>query len=201
MPKQTFFNVEPHKREAVIQAALMEFAQEPFEKASLSRIVEKCGIAKGSMYQYFADKLDLYTYIVDLAYDQKRTYVAKAFAKGGTLFSILEEYYRQSYLFALDHPLLHQVANRFWDSNAEALRSELEQGRLNRAQDFIELLKGAMESGQVNSSLNPQAVFFVYHAVGKGLVDWFEHGEDDQFLKSVLDVLRYGLEVREEEME
>lgn len=201
VPKQTFFNLEPTRRQAVVQAALLEFAQEPFEQASLSRIVERAGIAKGSMYQYFEDKLDLYTYIVDLAYEQKRSYVLQAFSKPGGLFAILEEYYHQSYLFAAEHPLLHQVANRFWDSNAEVLRSELEKGRLSRAQDFFQLLQEAMEAGQVNACLHPEAVFFVYHAVGKALIDSFEHGEDEQFLGAVLNVLRYGLENRKEEKE
>lgn len=198
MPKQTFFNLEPEKRQAVIETAVEEFARQPFEQASLSKIVEKCGIAKGSMYQYFDDKRDLYLYVVDLAYEQKRNYVSKAFAKEEDIFSVLEEYYLQSYRFAQDYPLLHQVANKFWDSKAETLRSEREKGRLSRASDFAQRLNDAMESGEVNAELDPEAVFFVYHAVGKELIDYFDHGRD-QFLKKVLDVLRYGLKVRREE--
>lgn len=200
MPKQTFFNLDPKRRETVIKAALEEFAAFPYEQASLSKIVENCGIAKGSMYQYFEDKCDLYLYVVDLAYEQKRNYVAKALAKGGDIFSVLEEYYLQSYRFALEHPLFHQVTNNFWDSKAEVLQSELEKGRLSRANDFAEFLDAAMVSGEVNKNLDPEAVFFVYHAVGKDLIDYFDQGGNSQFLNKVLDVLRYGLTTREEEM-
>lgn len=200
MPKQTFFNLEPDKRQAVIKAAVEEFAQLPFEQASLTKIVEKCGIAKGSMYQYFEDKRDLYLYVVDLAYEQKRDYVRKAFEKGGDIFSVLEEYYLESYSFARDHPLFHQVANKFWDSKAEALQSELEKGRLSRSHDFAQFLDDAMTQGKVNKALDPEAVFFVYHAVGKELVDHFDQGQSAQFLKKVLDVLRLGLTTRREEV-
>ncbi len=88
MPKQTFFNLEPERREGVIAAAVEEFARHPpYEQASLSRIVESCGIAKGSMYQYFEDKLDLYLYIVELAYERKQDYVGgRAFSLGGGAF-------------------------------------------------------------------------------------------------------------------
>ncbi|NLL43965.1 MAG: TetR/AcrR family transcriptional regulator [Firmicutes bacterium] len=198
MPKQTFFNLEPERREAIIKAAVEEFAQAPFEQASLTKIVENCGIAKGSMYQYFKDKRDLYLYIVDLAYEQKRAYVAKAFAKEGDIFSVLEEYYQESYAFALDHPLFHQVTNKFWDNKGGSLRLELEKGRLSRASDFAQFLDAAMAEGKVNGELDPEAVFFVYHAVGKELIDNFDQVRSDGFLKRVLDVLRLGLAAREE---
>lgn len=200
MPKQTFFNLEPDKRQAVIKAAVEEFAQLPFEQASLTKIVEKCGIAKGSMYQYFEDKRDLYLYVVDLAYEQKRVYVGKAFTKGGDIFSVLEEYYLESYRFAQEHPLFHQVANKFWDSKTEVLQPYLEKGRLSRAHDFAQFLDDAMASGEVNGVLDPEAVFFVYHAVGKDLIDHFDQGRNDEFLRNVLDVLRLGLTARREEM-
>ncbi|NMB02202.1 MAG: TetR/AcrR family transcriptional regulator [Firmicutes bacterium] len=197
MPKQTFFNLEESKRQAILDEAVREFAKQPFEQASLTKIVENCGIAKGSMYQYFEDKRDLYLYIVDLAYEEKRNYLRKAFETGGDIFEVLEEYYRQSYQFAQEHPLFHQVANKFWDSKAEALSGELEKGRLNRAKDFEQFLSQAMESGEVNADLDPEAVFFVYHAVGKELIVHFDQGCDDRFWKQVLDVLKYGIAVRE----
>ena len=197
MPKVTFFNLDPEKRQAVVEASVKEFAEHPYEQASLSRIVENCGIAKGSMYQYFEDKLDLYLYIVDLAYEQKRTYVSQAFSLDADIFTVLEEYYRQSYLFAKDLPLLHQVANNFWDSRV--LLPQIEEGRIDRSRDFLKFLEAAIASGAANPNLDPQAVFFVYHAVGKGLVDHFEQGANDEYIGQVLDVLRYGLQVRKED--
>lgn len=199
MPRSTFFNLDPEKRQTIITSALEEFAQHPYEQASLTRIVENSAIAKGSMYQYFEGKLDLYLYIVDLAYNHKRTYVTKAFALDGDLFAVLEEYYRQSHLFAKDFPLFHQVANNFWDSRV--LLPQIEKGRIERSDDFLKFLAAAIESGKVNPSLNPEAVFFVYHAVGKGLVDQFACANSGEFFSDVLKVLRYGLEVRREEVE
>jgi AcrR family transcriptional regulator len=198
VPKSTFFNLSPEKRCAIEQAAIEEFARNPYEQASLSKIVSACGIAKGSMYQYFDDKLDLYLYIVDLAYGKKRQFVNKAFALETDFFSTLEEYYRQSYLFAQEYPLLHQVTNNFWDSRADVLHSELAKGRSTRARDFQRFLTEAVHGGVVNPNLNPEAVFFVYHAVGKDLIDQFGCEENGKFFKEILDVLRYGLMIREE---
>lgn len=67
MPKQTFFNLPDGKREKIIDCAIDEFAERGYEGASISRMVARAGIAKGSFYQYFEDKEDLYGYIIDYA--------------------------------------------------------------------------------------------------------------------------------------
>jgi len=64
LPKQTFFNLPDHKRERVIRFAVSEFAQHGYKQASISRIVAAADIAKGSFYQYFEDKDDLFIHIV-----------------------------------------------------------------------------------------------------------------------------------------
>src|SRR5512145_1594758 len=67
MPRQTFLNLPEEKRRAFIDIALEEFANNDYNTASISKIVEKAGIAKGSVYQYFEDKQDLFLYLLDVA--------------------------------------------------------------------------------------------------------------------------------------
>lgn len=64
MPKQTFLNLPDEKRQRIIECALDEFAERGYEKSSINRIVKEAGIAKGSFYQYFEDKFDLYEHII-----------------------------------------------------------------------------------------------------------------------------------------
>ena len=64
MPKPTFENLPDAKRELIIQLAAEEFAAHAYRQASLSRIVARAGIAKGSVYQYFDNKLDLYRWLM-----------------------------------------------------------------------------------------------------------------------------------------
>jgi AcrR family transcriptional regulator len=75
MPKQTFFNLSDEKRKMIINISLEEFAGNSYESASLSRIVEKAGIAKGSMYQYFENKEELYSYLISHASEQKLIFI------------------------------------------------------------------------------------------------------------------------------
>ncbi len=52
--------LDPQKRERILRIATEEFAQWGYEKASLSRIIARCGMSRGALYYYFADKDDLY---------------------------------------------------------------------------------------------------------------------------------------------
>ena len=71
MPKQTFFNLPEEKRDLIVDLAIEEFSGHDYDLASVSRIVSKANIAKGSFYQYFEDKQDLYFYLLDLASHEK----------------------------------------------------------------------------------------------------------------------------------
>ena len=64
MPKETFFNLSEEKQEKVIRSAISEFMKHGFEKANVGNIAKNAGVAKGSMYQYFENKKELFIYSV-----------------------------------------------------------------------------------------------------------------------------------------
>lgn len=78
MPTTTFANLRAEKREQFLDTALAEFARHDFHTASVSRIVAELGIAKGSVYQYFTDKRDLYFHLIDRAVTAKLDYIRSA---------------------------------------------------------------------------------------------------------------------------
>jgi AcrR family transcriptional regulator len=65
LPKQTFFNLPEHKRKTLIEAAEKEFTRAPLFEASIANIIKMAGIPRGSFYQYFEDKEDLYFYLLN----------------------------------------------------------------------------------------------------------------------------------------
>jgi AcrR family transcriptional regulator len=64
MPKETFFNLNEEKQENVMRAAIDEFSKHGFEKGNVGDIAKNAGVAKGSMYQYFENKRELFLYSV-----------------------------------------------------------------------------------------------------------------------------------------
>src|SRR5690625_868840 len=60
-----FINLNSDKQKAIINAAIMEFTQSGFEKASTNEIVKRANISKGSLFNYFNSKKDLYVYLIE----------------------------------------------------------------------------------------------------------------------------------------
>lgn len=64
MPTSTFFNLPEDKKNKILKAANKEFERVPIEQVSIKNIVGSAEIARGSFYQYFEDKEDLFQYIM-----------------------------------------------------------------------------------------------------------------------------------------
>lgn len=60
-----FHNIDKEKQLHIINAAIDEFVQRGYEKASTNDIVKKARISKGSLFHYFHNKKQLYIYLID----------------------------------------------------------------------------------------------------------------------------------------
>lgn len=60
-----FLNLEPEKRERILNASINEFAQKGFKNASTNEIVKEAGISKGLLFHYFKNKKQLYLFLYD----------------------------------------------------------------------------------------------------------------------------------------
>lgn len=114
MPTATFANLPTPKRDTLIKIALEEFAAHPYQQASLSRIVERAGIAKGSIYQYFANKQELYLFLIEHATERQLLLLRNLTppAPDLDLFALLRWQMRASLRVGLAEPLLTQLLYR-----------------------------------------------------------------------------------------
>lgn len=60
-----FQSLESEKQERIINAALKEFAKNGYDKASTNEIVKEAEISKGSLFNYFNNKKELYLFLLD----------------------------------------------------------------------------------------------------------------------------------------
>ncbi|WP_246366998.1 TetR/AcrR family transcriptional regulator [Paraliobacillus salinarum] len=65
----TFENLDLKKKNRIINAALQEFSEEGYERASTNRIVKAAGIGKGMLFYYFQNKQSLYHYLLNYSLD------------------------------------------------------------------------------------------------------------------------------------
>lgn len=64
MPTSTFYHLPEQKRQKLIDAIRQEILRVPYEKISINKIIQNAGIPRGSFYQYFVDKNDMFQMIL-----------------------------------------------------------------------------------------------------------------------------------------
>lgn len=77
MCTETFLRLPEEKRNRFLEAAWEEFTAVPYADASINKIIRRAGIPRGSFYQYFTGKTDLFAYLLN----DIRDHFVQVFAK------------------------------------------------------------------------------------------------------------------------
>ncbi len=165
MPKETFHNLNEKKKEKIKDAFLREFAVHPYDKASLSSVVKSLGIAKGSVYQYFDDKLDLFTYLIGECSAVKMKYIGHLKRDD---FPDFWAYFRALYEEGVKFDLENPLESHFLHSLQENLNSpsvkEIYNDMLSQViTGFVDMAKKEIEHGNFRDDLPVNTIgFFLY---------------------------------------
>lgn len=118
MPRLTFFNLPEQKKQTLLDAAIEEFSRVPLSEASIANIVKEADIPRGSFYQYFENKEDLYFYLLNEELKEKRQkYINKLEKHRGDIFYAFTDLL-QSFLIRMDDENTHQFyRNMFLNLN------------------------------------------------------------------------------------
>ncbi len=162
MPKPTWDNLDERRRERVLHAAMTEFGRHGYSGGSLNVIAREAGVAKGSLFQYFDDKLDFFAHIAEQT--SLTIYAAMAPHLGpppsgrsfadhlGDLVDIWMDYMAA-------HPLERGVtAATTMELDPEIRRAVREPVHRLYAQGLRPLLASAVESGAASPDLDVDAL-------------------------------------------
>lgn len=214
MPKETFFNLPGEKRQLLIDLALDEFAANSYRTASISRIVEQAGIAKGSFYQYFDNKRDLYLYLLELGAAQKAEFLRATPPPEPDMgtFAYLRWLFEAGVRFEFSHPRLTRVAYRAY-STENALPDETLAQAVATSQTFFEqLVRRGIEQGDLRADLDVETAVFLFNTLLMELgghilrrinadprapheegVRLFEHPAAARIFNQFMDMLEHGM--------
>jgi len=174
LPKQTFLNLPEEKRKRILDRALEEFASKPYSKASLSKIVSRAGIAKGSMYQYFEDKKDLFLYVFDLAGREKLEYIKGEIDPEADFFNLFHQTMLAGTRFNLAHPQLSKVlANVMEPSGEEVLHEVYAKGQRMSFEFIGQMIIRGQEQGTLRKDIDTRLLtYLVTSMFSLGLVEY-----------------------------
>lgn len=212
MPKKTFFNLSKEKQTRILEISAREFAASPYDVASISEIVRQAGIAKGSFYQYFENKQDLYQTLIQWGTEAKLALVNEHSTPNpkGDLFDVLEKQFLGTVQFQISHPDLAMVLYRAFIQEVPFPEMTEELRRRGTTQFFKQLITQGITHGDVAVWVDPEtaaflleSVFYQFskHLVQRLAVDGSEIStitimEDEQamqILQNLMDLIEAGM--------
>ncbi|RMF47230.1 MAG: TetR/AcrR family transcriptional regulator [Anaerolineae bacterium] len=204
MPTETFFNLPEEKRQKVFDAAVAEFAAWPFSQASVNRIVERAGISKGSFYQYFSGKEDLFVYLSQVIGEQKKLVLNTTVQEVGSddLFSTLRALYLGGLRFAAQHPDYAAIGrNMLKEKDSPVYQRLLAEGRETMLGWFQSMLDEAVAAGRVRPDVNTHFTAYLIAALSAHVSEYYDEFVGEVFnermldmVDALIDLLRHGLE-------
>jgi AcrR family transcriptional regulator len=111
VPKATWWNLSEDKRARVTDAAMREFGSRGFSSGSLNVIASEADIAKGSLFQYFEDKTDLFVTICEHVSSEVEGAVLSGVDPDGPLFENLRRLVQRWMAYFRAHPLERKIAD------------------------------------------------------------------------------------------
>jgi len=212
MPKKTFFNLPNGKREKILDIAITEFAENAYNAASISRIVRKAKIAKGSFYQYFENKKDLYRYLIEFGTEERFNILKKLPVpdKDANFFDYLRLHLLSAVYFEVHKPRLSKIAYRAFIEEIPFPEMKEELQRRGTTQFFQQLLTQGLVRGDVAVWIDTNLAAFVleviYYQLGKYFINrlnltknnlnYHEINDDaqiQQLLRNLMDIIEAGL--------
>lgn len=167
MPKQTFLNLPEKKRQRIINVAIEEFAEYDYNSASISRMVAEAGIAKGSFYQYFEDKKDLYLYLFELVAQEKANFLNQTpppdIEQG--LFPYMHWLFKQGVKFEFANPRLAKLGYHAIYGDAPLYEDVMAQVKGMSTQFFAQLVNRGIEQGDIDPDIDADLAAFVFNAI------------------------------------
>lgn len=87
MPNPIFFHLPDAKRQRLMDAVWTEFTTYPYMEVSINRMIQSAGISRGSFYQYFSGKQDVFAYLISCMLETvKNMFRAQLTAHNNDLF-------------------------------------------------------------------------------------------------------------------
>ena len=197
MPTETFFNLPEEKKQRIIEAAIDEFSRYSFHKARVTAIADNAGIAKGSFYQYFEDKKDLYKYLMEIIAEMKLSYINKDMLMNREkygFFQLLREVFLNGIRFAKENPRLVPIGEMLVAD--KDLLNELYGEHQYLSYDFFkELLKFGRDKGEIDPDADLDFLARMLSGLTYSLVDLvMEDGKIDMDDMKIYDKMLHFVE-------
>lgn len=204
------------RKQIILEAAEKLFLSEGYEKTTMDEIAHQSEFSKGTLYNYFKSKDELYLAIgikaYDLILDYTEKFTNKHLAGLDQLIAIGYAYYE----FSKEHPayssIFHDIAVKVPDVSTipSGNLSQVEKEYLSssdRYRDiFIKILSDAIKVKAIRKDKDPNLIGYILSTITSGIInDMLQNSEMvkrrgldfDEVINFTFEILADGLKPRE----
>jgi len=175
------------RQKEIIDVCLEEFTLYDYREASLTRIIKKLGLAKGSFYRYFESKKDLYAYLIE--YGKRATFelFKKIFEE--PLTDILDAWV-QFYLACARQDNAYPILGYFGykisqDKNNPILGDVPLNSKIQGIEFLRDLFLDQQKQGQLREDVDAELLIFLLIQIQDGFLDYLRLKYDIDFEKNI----------------
>ena len=174
----SIMNLESKRRDAIVNAALKEFATKGYDDASTNVIAKESGMSKGLMFHYVNNKKDLFLFLYDYCTDMiNKEYLDLMHFNEKDIFERL----RQSYLLQIEllqkHPWIFEFNKTTAITKSDEINKELEERLKGKQSLCYETMFGFIDESKFREGLDIQKC--------KQLIFWMNTGFTNQILENI----------------
>jgi len=166
MPKPTFSNIAPEKRERVLKEAARLFATRGFAETDMAELASRAAVSKGSLYDYFESKEDLYLSVCRDALARSRRAVYGGIKPDWDIYRQIDHIFRKGTAFARANPEYVRMYLNVSASGMEQFADKLTLEVEGYTSDHLKvLLKQGIEDGIVRSDVDVNLAAFLINSI------------------------------------
>ncbi len=166
MPKETFNVISEDKRQRIYISAAKIFARDGYAKANTSEIAKDADISKGSLYDYFENKEDLYLTVSTHAISESRKNIDSIIDQSKNFFDQLKAIFLQGLKFVIENREYAQLYANISTSGMEDFAKKLTLKVEKHTADYYkDALKKGIDDGIIRPDIDIKMVAFIINSL------------------------------------
>ena len=141
------------RRNDILKAALSVFAKKTYESATLDEIAEKAEYGKGTLYNYFKSKEDIFINLMLHGTNQFEKTVIKAVKHGKNCREKMKNIVRESLKFSAQNSDFYRVLLKEYGRFALAAKGNFKKNMLKSHSSLIRVIADVIEQGIKKSEI------------------------------------------------
>ena len=204
---QNFENLSEDKKQRILEACILEFAEKGYERASTNTMIKDAQISKGILFHYFGNKKSLFLYVVEYCLQiiiiEYRKYPLQ---KSTDIFDRIIELGVIKLKVTHANPNISKLILQAFMNTPEGIRTEIEDKYKQLSNEFLPPIFKDIDSSKFRNGVNPKkaleiVMLFLEALQGKYTKEYQNQeqellGDMDKIMKDYkeyIEILKYGM--------